>query len=88
MRRTDGSIYLSYHSEAQVLVGLAVGAATAAVWFWVAEPLLRRTGVFTSSWARALYVRDYGPIPNAIAFEYAAVQRAIAAFKPDPRRTQ
>ena len=76
-------MYLNYHTLDQVLIGLAVGAATGAAWFFVVDPLLAASGIFTTPLARALFIRDYGPIPNAIAFEYVAVQRAIASHQPD-----
>ena len=71
-------LYLNYHSDLQVAVGLALGAGFAAFWFFVVDPILQRSGLFSTPLARSLYIRDYGPIPNAIAFEYEAVQRATA----------
>ena len=71
--------YLVYHTLAQVLVGLAIGAVAGAAWFYVVDPLLDRLGVFTSRLARALHVRDYRPIPNVVQFEYENAVRAAAA---------
>jgi len=71
--------YLVYHTLAQVLVGLAIGAVAGAAWFYVVDPLLDRLGVFTSPLARALLVRDYRPIPNVVQFEYENAVRAAAA---------
>ena len=77
------SIYLTYHTPEQVAVGLVIGTLTGVAWFYVVDPLLARTGMFTSPLARSLLIRDYGPISNVIAFEYASVQRAVAEHKAD-----
>lgn len=75
-------VYLNYHSVAQVIVGGAVGAAAAALWFSAVEVWLRpRFAVMANSAiGRYFLLRDCTGV-NVVEAEYAAVAGSVKGVK-------
>eukprot|EP00047_Mylnosiga_fluctuans_P010971 m.18950 g.18950 ORF g.18950 m.18950 type:complete len:229 (+) comp3388_c0_seq2:22-708(+) len=69
-------VYLGYHTEEQVLVGLYVGAAAGTLWFSLTHFLFSRV-VFRriERWpiAQYLLLRDTGDIDDVMRLEYDAI---------------
>lgn len=72
-----GRVYLGYHTPVQVVVGLAVGAVTAGLWFTTVELLMRPHFSRVAAWPLAvvLRVRDCSHV-DTLAVEYVAVSRS------------
>ena len=69
-------VHLQYHTVEQVVVGVFVGMAWGAVWFFVLEKCLRPN---FCTWVKnpffqALQIRDATYIPDLWTFEYTAIR--------------
>ncbi|EQC33206.1 hypothetical protein SDRG_09190 [Saprolegnia diclina VS20] len=69
-------IRLGYHSYAQVVVGVAVGAGVGILWYICMERILEPLfpTIAAHKWAQELFVRDCSHIPDMVQFQYDAIQ--------------
>ena len=80
-----GRVYLMYHTEAQVLVGAALGSLAAFVWFVVTQNYLTPLfpALVRSPLGRMLCLTDLTDVPNVVMFLYHyAVQEANRRQRP------
>eukprot|EP00127_Corallochytrium_limacisporum_P003875 Clim_evm89s153 gene=Clim_evmTU89s153 len=69
-------VYLTYHTERQVYVGMGVGAALGLAWWALYNATVGYFPVIASTVPfRQLHFKDTTHIPNVLAFEQAQVQK-------------
>jgi len=71
-------VYLQYHTEMQVVVGVLVSAPVALFWFFLIEPLVkdRLFPLVSDTWLmRWLMVRDSSDVEDIFQFEYQNIQQ-------------
>ncbi|CAF1101786.1 unnamed protein product [Rotaria sordida] len=68
----SSSVYLHYHTIAQVVAGAFVGIALGCVWYYFVNYYFTKYVPFIIEhpFGKYLLIRDYAPIPRLIDFQY------------------